>query len=179
MTVAYLVRSGKNWGRTTYQFGVTSDLEETKKSWEEDGNVPEILAEAFVGNYKDAIEKLERTFSEHFGECTYGFFYPNSEDVWEIVSLFEFALGVTVPKKHLYDGTGSSLRPETSWSALCVRDAWYRERPCAGARHPRSSSIKTYFCSTKIYDPRNICSCPFERPLHIEANRSAEKPDLG
>lgn len=102
MAVAYIVRGGKGWAKTSCMLGVSPDWETTKKYWQTEEINPVILAEVRVDDLKEAEEKLKEMFCDSLrGGSLPAFLVTSYMDIWEIVSLFDYALGVTdsKPKK--------------------------------------------------------------------------------
>nr|WNL49540.1 hypothetical protein MarFTMF_024 [Marseillevirus sp.] len=100
MAVAYIVRGGNGWTKTSCMVGVSPNWEETKKYWQMEGINPEIFAEVRVDDFKDAREKLREIFSNGLrGERIPGFLDTSYMSILEIISLFDYAVGVTDSKK--------------------------------------------------------------------------------
>nr|WNL50093.1 hypothetical protein MarDSR_054 [Marseillevirus sp.] len=106
MAVAYIVRGGKGWAKTSCMLGVSPDWETTKKYWQTEEINPVILAEVRVDDLKEAEEKLKEMFCDRLrGGSLPAFLDTSYMDIWEIVSLFDYALGVTDSKpKKVYAG---------------------------------------------------------------------------
>lgn len=100
MTVAYIVRGGKGWAKTSCMLGVSPDWEETKRYWEREEINPEILAEVRVDDHKDADEKLKEIFFGRLrGRSLPAFLDTSYMDISDIIFLFDYAVGVTDSKK--------------------------------------------------------------------------------
>lgn len=104
MAVAYIVRGGKGWTKKSCMVGVSPDWEETKKYWQREEINPVILAEVRVDDYKEAEEKLKEIFCDRLrGGSLPAFLVTSYMDIWEIVSLFDYAVCVADSQKGYFD----------------------------------------------------------------------------
>lgn len=100
MAVAYLVLGGNGWAKSSCMVGMSPDWEETKKYWQREEINPEILAEVRVDDYKEAEEKLKDIFYCRLrGGSLPAFLDTSYMSISEIISFFDYAVGVTDSKK--------------------------------------------------------------------------------